>query len=248
LAFLESLKERKYMPDEAQQMELKENNRWFYFLVRAIVNLLMQTLTRVTVLGIENVPAGGPFLFTSNHLSQVDSPLCLTAIPRQMRVFAAEKYKRNPFLYALFETLGCIWVRQFEADHAALREAIHHLRKGGALGIAPEGTRSRETHALLRGRGGAALLASRAEVPILPVGIWGTETVIRNLKHLRRGAVTIRIGKPYHLDVSPRAKVKELDAATDDLMCAIAALLPAQYRGEYAGNPHLPSWLEKAGG
>jgi 1-acyl-sn-glycerol-3-phosphate acyltransferase len=236
------------MPDEAQPVELIETNRWFYFLIRGIVNLLMRTLTRVTILGVENVPATGAFLFTPNHLSQIDSPLCLAAIPRQMRVFAAEKYRRNPFLYVLFETMGCIWVRQFEADHEALREALHHVRKGGALGIAPEGTRSRETRALLRGRGGASLLASRSGVPILPVGIWGTETVIHEWMHLRRGAVTIRIGKPYRLDVSPRAKAQELDAATDDLMCAIAALLPPQYRGVYADHPRLPVWLEKAGG
>ncbi len=236
------------MPDETQKVDLKEKNRWFYFLVRGIVKVLVRILLRATILGIENVPAAGPFLFTPNHLSQIDTPLCLAAIPRQMRVFAAEKYKRNPFLYVLFETMGCIWVRQFEADHEALREALHYLRKGGVLGIAPEGTRSRETHALLRGRGGASLLASRSEAPILPVGIWGTENVIRDWKHLRRGTVTIRIGKPYRLEVSTRAKVKELDSATDDLMCAIAALLPPEYRGEYSSHPRLAAWLRKADG
>ncbi|MBN2084430.1 MAG: 1-acyl-sn-glycerol-3-phosphate acyltransferase [Anaerolineales bacterium] len=229
-------------------MELKEKNRWFYFLVRAVVILLVRILLRVKIVGLENVPATGPFLFTPNHLSQVDTPLCLAAIPRQMRVFAAEKYKRNPFLFLLFETMGCIWVRQFEADHEALREALHHLRMGGALGIAPEGTRSRETHALLRGRGGASFLASRAGVPLLPVGIWGTETVIRDWKRLRRGSVTVRIGKPYPLGVSARAKGEELDAATDDMMCAIAALLPPQYRGEYSSHPRLEAWLQKANG
>ena len=229
-------------------MELKEKNRWFYFLVRAFVTLLVRILLRVNIIGLEHVPAAGPFLFTPNHLSQVDTPLCLAVIPRQMRVFAAEKYKRNPFLYLLFETMGCIWVRQFEADHEALREALHHLRRGGVLGIAPEGTRSRETHALLRGRGGASLLASRSGVPLLPVGIWGTETVIRDWKRLRRGSVTVRIGKPYHLDASARAKGKELDAATDDLMCAIAALLPPEYRGEYAAHPRLADWLQKSDG
>jgi 1-acyl-sn-glycerol-3-phosphate acyltransferase len=236
------------MPNEIQQAEIKEKNRWFYFLVRAVVNLLVRILLRVQIVGLENVPAEGPFLFTPNHLSQVDSPLFLAAIPRQMRVFAAEKYKRNPFLYILFETMGCIWVRQFEADHEALREALHYLRKGGVLGIAPEGTRSRETHALLRGRGGASLLASRSGVPLLPVGIWGTETAVRDLLHLRRGLVTIRIGKLSRLDISPRAKGKELDTATDDLMCAIAALLPPQYRGEYAAHPRLASWLQAADG
>jgi 1-acyl-sn-glycerol-3-phosphate acyltransferase len=209
--------------------------------------VLLRLISRTTILGLEHVPAAGPFLFTPNHLSQIDTPLCLAVMPRQLRVFAAEKYRRNPLLHVLFEVMGCIWVRQFEADHEALRDAIRYLRGGGALGIAPEGTRSRETHALLRGRGGAALLASRSGVPVLPVAIWGTEEFVRDLLHLRRGLVTVRIGKPYHLDVSPRAKANELDAATDDLMCAIAALLPPKYRGEYAAHPRLGAWLKKAG-
>jgi 1-acyl-sn-glycerol-3-phosphate acyltransferase len=129
-----------------------------------------------------------------------------------------------------------------------LREALQYLRSGGALAIAPEGTRSRETHALLRGRGGTALLASRSGVPVLPVGIWGTDTFIRDLLHLRRASVFVRIGKPYRLDVSPRAKGPELEAATDEIMCAIAALLPPSYRGEYADHPRLKAWLDKAGG
>jgi len=219
-----------------------------YFFVRGVVSWLMHLLSKVTIIGIENLPAEGSFLLTPNHLSQIDTPLALAAIPRRMGVFAAEKYRKNPFLLILFETMGCIWVRQFEADRGALREAIHFLKNGGSLGVAPEGTRSRETHALLRGRGGAALLASRSGVPVVPMAIWGTETFVSDILHLRRGRVFVRIGKPYHLEVNPRAKAEALDAGTDDIMCAIAALLPPQYRGVYAGHPRLQIWLDRAGG
>jgi 1-acyl-sn-glycerol-3-phosphate acyltransferase len=230
------------------QKTRRDKHTGLYFFVAGIVRAILYAISRVSLEGIGNIPEDGPFLFTSNHLSQIDPPLALAVIPRQMRVFAAEKYRRNPFLHILFEAMGCIWVRQFEADHQALREALHHLRDGGALGVAPEGTRSRETHALLEGRGGAALLASRAGVPLVPVAIWGTETFVDDFLHLRRASVSVRVGKPYHLDVSPRAKAQELGAATDDLMCAIAALLPPEYRGVYAEHPRLQAWLEKAGG
>jgi 1-acyl-sn-glycerol-3-phosphate acyltransferase len=223
-------------------------NQGIYFFVRRFVSALFSLVSKVTVLGAENVPSSGAFIFTPNHLSQIDTPLCLVVIPRQMRVFSAKKYQRNPFFYLLFEVMGCIWVRQFEADHQALHQALRHLKAGGVLAIAPEGTRSRETHALLPGRGGAALLGSRAGVLILPVGIWGTEKFVSDVLHLRRSSVTVRIGKPYHLEVSPRAKVKELDEATDDLMCAIAALLPPSYRGVYAEHPRLKVWLERVNG
>jgi 1-acyl-sn-glycerol-3-phosphate acyltransferase len=225
-----------------------DNYSGFYFFVRSIVGWIMRLVGKTTVLGAENVPPGGSFLFAANHLSQIDSPLCLAVIPRQMRVFSAVKYRSNPFLRFLFEHMGCIWVRQFEADHQALREALQYLKGGGTLAIAPEGTRSRETHALLPGRGGAALLASRSGVWILPTAIWGTDTFVRDLQHFRRGRAFVRIGKPFRLDVSPRAKGAELDAATDEIMCAIAALLPPQYRGVYADHPRLKAWLEKAGG
>jgi 1-acyl-sn-glycerol-3-phosphate acyltransferase len=227
---------------------MKNSHRGVYFFVRRIVGWIVKAAVKTSFLGIENIPPSGPFLFTSNHLSRIDTVLCLTAVPRQMRVFAAEKYRRNPFLRVLFEMMGCIWVRQFEADHQALREALQCLRDGGVLAIAPEGTRSRETHALLRGRGGAGLMASRSGVPVLPVAVWGTETFVHDLPRLRRTSVFVRVGKPYRLDLSPRAKGPELDAATDDIMCAIAALLPPAYRGVYAGHPRLADWLDKAGG
>jgi 1-acyl-sn-glycerol-3-phosphate acyltransferase len=220
----------------------------FYFFVRRVASVLFFLVSKIDIQGVENVPADGPFLLTPNHLSQFDTPLLLVAIPRRLRVFSAVKYRKNPFLFVLFETMGCIWVRQFEADHQALREAILHLKGGGSLGIAPEGTRSRETHALIQGQGGAALLATRTGVPIIPTAVWGTETIAADLRHFRRGSVHVRFGQPYHLEASPRAKVKELDAATDDVMCAIAALLPPPYRGVYADNPRLPVWLEKARG
>jgi 1-acyl-sn-glycerol-3-phosphate acyltransferase len=211
-----------------------------YFFVRGIIKIFLFLVSNVTFLGEENIPAEGGFLLTTNHLSQVDPPLIMVAVPRRIPVFAAEKYRRNPFLRILFDTMGCIWVRQFEADHTALREAIRLLREGGILGMSPEGTRSRETHALIRGRDGASLMASRSGALILPIAVWGTESFVSDLQHLRRPKITVRIGKPYRLDISPRAKGAELEKGTDEIMFAIAALLPPAYRGEYA-DPTQPS-------
>jgi 1-acyl-sn-glycerol-3-phosphate acyltransferase len=218
-----------------------------YFFVRSVISFFLHLVSKVIVEDAENIPAGGGFLLTTNHLSQIDPPLIMVAVPRRIPVFAAEKYRRNPFLRILFDTMGCIWVRQFEADHAALREAIRHLREGGILGMSPEGTRSRETHALIRGRDGAALMASRSEAMILPFAVWGTETFFSDLLHLRRPKITARIGKPYRLNISLRAKGAELEKGTDEIMGAIAALLPPAYRGEYADPPQLSSHDSEAG-
>jgi len=218
-----------------------------YFFVRGIIKAFLFLVSKVTVLGVENIPAEGGFLLTTNHLSQIDPPLIMVAVPRRIPVFAAEKYRRNPFLRILFDAMGCIWVRQFEADHEAMRTAIRHLRSGGILGMSPEGTRSRETHALIRGRDGASLMASRSDAMILPLAVWGTDTFVADLLHLRRSKITVRIGKPYRLDISPRAKGAELERGTDEIMCAIAALLPPAYRGEYADRPQLSTRCPEAG-
>jgi 1-acyl-sn-glycerol-3-phosphate acyltransferase len=212
-----------------------------YYFVRKIISIILHVFSNVTVEGAGIIPADGGFLLTTNHLSYIDPPLLLISIPRRIRVFAAEKYRRNPFLRWLFDGMGCVWVRQFEADHEALREAIRHLRDGGIIGISPEGTRSKQTHALIRARGGAALLASRSGAPVVPVAVRGTETFVNDLLHLRRPRIAVRIGTPYRLTISPRAKGAELEKGTDEIMFAIAALLPPAYRGEYAELPRLAS-------
>jgi 1-acyl-sn-glycerol-3-phosphate acyltransferase len=207
-----------------------------YAIIRWIATPLMHALACVHISGQENTPAEGPLLMVSNHLSRMDPPLILISVPRPLHVFAARKYRTNPFFFILFNLIGVIWVRQWEADREALRQAANLLRKGGGLGMAPEGTRSQETRGLIRARGGAAFVASRTGASILPVAVWGTEAMIPAMLHLRRVDIWAKVGKPFRLEVSPHARGPELEAATDTIMRAIAELLPPEYRGEYGGE------------
>ncbi len=218
-----------------------------YLFVKNLVSFLLRLFARVEIEGAENVPAEGSLLPVTNHLSYMDPPTILIAIPRRMRAFAARKFRINPLIRWLFESIGCIWVRQAEADAEALRAALEFLRAGGVLGLSPEGTRSRKTHALIRARSGVAFLASRSGAPILPTAVWGTERLVRDVLHFRRGEIHLRIGRPFHLEISPRAKGAELDSGTDEIMCAIAALLPEAYRGVYTDHPRLAYWLKRTG-
>jgi 1-acyl-sn-glycerol-3-phosphate acyltransferase len=205
-----------------------------YVFIRWVATLFMHAIARVHIEGAENTPADGPLLMVSNHLSRMDPPLIMITMPRRLRVFAARKYRSQPFFFVLFNLVGVIWVRQWEADRDALRLAVAHVRAGGGLGVAPEGTRSQETRGLIRARGGAAFVASRTGAPILPVAVWGTEELIPAILHLRRVDIRAKVGKPIQLDVSPHARGPELEAATETIMRSIAALLPPEYRGEYA--------------
>jgi 1-acyl-sn-glycerol-3-phosphate acyltransferase len=114
---------------------------------------------------------------------------------------------------------------------------------GNVFGMTPEGTRSK-TGALIKAKTGVAYLADRAEVPIVPVAITGTELIMHNLRRLRRPHVTVRVGEIIQL---PRIQTNERSADlrrhTDEIMCRIAAMLPPGYRGFYADHPRLKALL-----
>jgi len=192
----------------------------------------MMAVSRYHVIGKHNIPRDEQFLMTANHLSYFDVPAIAAALDKQtwLIAFAAKKYK-GTLMEPFFRMGSVVWVEQDSPDRRAIVEALNLIKAGYNFGIAPEGHRSR-TKALLKGTEGAAFLATRANVQILPVGIWGTERI---LKH-PRPKVTVVFGKPYRLPEG-RAKGEQLAEYTDRIMCAIAALLPESYHGVYAGHP-----------
>lgn len=205
-----------------------------YRILRAIINLLFKLIARAEYVGLENIPAGPPYILAANHLSVFDIPLLSSVCPHTVRAFAAAKHRRNPVYAPILKIAGSIWVRRGEIDRGALREALDVLERGEVLGLAPEGTRARGVYALQRGKTGAAYLAARADVPIVPVGLAGTEKVKENLRRLQRTAVRAVVGKPFRLPESGRVRGRRLDEYTDLIMQRIAELLPEEYRGVYA--------------
>ena len=114
--------------------------------------------------------------------------------------------------------------------------------------MAPEGTRSK-TESLTYGKPGAAYLADKAQVPIIPIGLIGTEDrlVKASFKRLRRIHIHAKIGKPIMLPpVNRRTRDEDLQKNTEEIMCQIAALLPPSYRGVYADHPRVQQLLATA--
>ncbi|UCD41930.1 MAG: 1-acyl-sn-glycerol-3-phosphate acyltransferase, partial [Chloroflexota bacterium] len=100
-------------------------------------------MTRVRVLGRENIPQHEGYLAAANHLSIIEVPLVYCLIARHdVTGLVARKHNKNPFFRWIVNMLGGIWLSRDEIDTRALRDARDHLRSGGVLGIAPEGTRS----------------------------------------------------------------------------------------------------------
>lgn len=210
--------------------------RQFRF-IKPVERTLVFLFCRYHVVGRENIPAEPPYVVTSNHMSYWEVPLLHYPFPDNTVGMAARKY-RKPVWRPIFAMYPLIWVTQFSADRGALRSAVKVLENGRSIAIAPEGTRSK-TGALIQGTSGAAFLANRANVPILPAVAWGQEMIGRRL----RPKVTVRIGKPYRLPEG-RAKGDQLEAYAERIMCAMAALMPEKYHGVYAGNPLIDEMRE----
>ncbi len=213
--------------------------------LRTIFRFLFSLLTRVKVEGKENLPEKGGYILAANHLDLLDAPLIFMLLERDdATALVAKKHQRNPFLRRLINAVHGIWLNREEADTRALRAARTHLQEGGGLGIAPEGTRS-PTGALIPAKTGIAYLAAFADVPIIPIGIWGTENGLKRVFLLKRPRINVRIGKPFKLPLIDRQnRGKALKRNTDIIMSRIAALIPPDYWGVYADHPDLQYLLK----
>ncbi len=217
--------------DWASKEEILYGSPAYWRLVK-ILSVLYNLISRVEIVGAEKIPREGGVIIAINHLGRLDTPLVAIASPRKITPFGAIKYRSWPVFRQIMEAANVIWVHRGEFDRESLQKSLEVLRLGGALGIAPEGTRS-PTRALQRGKEGVAYLASRADVPIVPAGITGTERLKDDLGHLRRMHMRIVFGEPFRLPKG-RLRGEALAEATDLIMRRIAALLPPEYRGVYA--------------
>ena len=218
-----------------------------YKTLRSIIRFIVNVIADVEIDGMERLPQGN-VLIAANHLGRFDPAIILYVMEREDVIIAvAEKYKNHPIYGAIGRTVNAIWLNRFEADFAALREILARMKKGGAMFIAPEGTRSK-TEALQEGKLGAAFLASKSGYPILPVALIGTEdrVIMENLKHFRKSKIRAVAGNAFYIE-TPKGQGREeaLKNATEEIMCQIAALLPEKNRGVYADHPRLKELLQK---
>ena len=221
----------------------------FLRLVRAVARFVLSIIARIEIIGRIDYQTGG-FIITGNHVGRLEAFLVILLAERDdVVLILAEKYKQYAFWRYVARKVDAIWINRFDADFAALRVVLKRLQNGEVLAVAPEGTRS-PTESLLPGHPGAAYLAAKSGLPIIPIGIVGTEdrVVKQRLKRLRRLDITARVGAPYHLSPMPKAgRDAWLAAQTDEIMCQIAALLPPDHRGVYADHPRLHELLLERG-
>lgn len=222
-----------WKPELVKLPRLTIGRRFFRWLLHWITRLLIVTLTRATVAGLENFPKKGPALVVINHLGDADVVLVGAYTPVMFEGMGKIELRDEWFEGSILRAYGIIWVHRGRPDRKALRAALDGLAEGRIVCLAPEGRQS-VTGGLEEGNEGAAFLALKSGAPIVPVAMTGTENenISGNLKRFRRPRLTLRVGKPFFLQAhSDRQEM--LRAGTQQIMESLAELLPESYRGTY---------------
>ena len=194
--------------------------RWVgWFLGRVVWN--------AEVVGRERVPAEGPVVLAANHVTLIDGPVLIGIAPRHLHVIAKQELFRGPVGTVL------AWGGQIPVDRsngrAALQSALGVLRRGGAIGIFPEGNRGRG--AVEDVRAGAAWLAVHGAAPLVPVAILGTRLTGESLDHIPglRRRFYVELGDPVAPASTGPAR-ERIGATSEALRSAMVALVAGAQR------------------
>ena len=198
-------------------------SRSFYSLIRNLLVLLCLVVTRVRIIDRHKVPATGAFILAPIHRSNIDSPLASAVTRRRMRFMGKDSlWKVRPVGWVL-SALGGFPVSRGTADREALKRCIAVLESGEPLVLFPEGTRQSgpKVHPLFDG---AAYVAVKAGVPIIPVGIGGSERVMpKGSKMIHPRKCVMIIGDP--IEVQPDAEGRVPRSAVKDVTERLSASL-----------------------
>jgi 1-acyl-sn-glycerol-3-phosphate acyltransferase len=204
--------------------------------VVATLKPLLRIFFSWKVKGRENVPLTGPFIVTANHVHLVDPFLLLFSFPRWINFMAKEELFRSPLLRPILRWAQVFSIhRQGEIGEKqkVLKSAKDILDRGLILGMFPEASRSPDGK-LRKGKPGSAFIASKTNVPLLPIGIVGTDKINGISWPWKRPSVVVYIGEPFKLPPADgKLSKSQMKLLTDSMMGKIAALLPPEYQGAY---------------
>lgn len=214
--------------DHAQYEPMRNVLRWL------IDNIAWRWLARIDrIEGLENLPPSGAAILMINHIAFIDPIVVLGNLPRNIVPLAKRDVYRIP-VWGIFPRLwNVIPVDRGGFDRAAVRSALQVLEAGEIVLVAPEGTRH---DALKDAKEGIAYLAYKADAPIIPVAIEGTQG-FPSLSRQRwaQPGVVVRLGRPIRLKrIGRRPNRNMLRQMTDECLYALARMLPDSRRGEYA--------------
>jgi len=195
--------------------------------LRVSVAKLVMAIYRARYLNRESLPLEGGYIVAGNHVSYLDPVLLWCGTPRPAHFIAKAELFRAPFVGWLLPRVWAFPITRASADREAIGRATALLKHGDVVGMFPEGTRQATGPASnepTQAHAGVAFIAMRAGVPVVPVGISGTERALpRGAKFPRFPRVTIRFGEPVHPeDFEHLGRKERLGAMTAEIMRRVA--------------------------
>jgi 1-acyl-sn-glycerol-3-phosphate acyltransferase len=222
-----------YRPELIRLPPLSRRRKIVRWLLKALSWIITRLFVKVTIVGYEHFPREGPMLMVTNHLGDADGIVGLAIAKVPFDLMGKIELYDIPIFGKLLEWYGTIWVHRGRPDRRALKAVLNGLAEGRMVAIAPEGRESL-SGALEKGTDGASYIALKADVPIMPFVITGTENwrIYGNMKKLRRTHVTAQAGPSFRLKKTSNRRA-DIEAGTQKIMTTLAQMLPSEYQGVY---------------
>jgi len=168
----------------------------FYWFIWYLFNFLKGLFFTVKVIGLENVPRSGGFIFAVNHKSYLDPMVIGMISRRRIRFVARDSLFRNWLFGGFIRALGAFPVKRDSADIGAIKQIFNALKQEYGVLIFPEGTRVSDDGER-KVQAGIGMIALKSGVPIVPVYISGSDRVLPpGAKKITRGCITVTFGPP----------------------------------------------------
>lgn len=205
--------------------------KFFFGLVRLIFTPLFRYEAADSQI-VDQIPIGQGAILAGNHRSYLDPLFILSVLrPRPVRFMGKEEFfEIHPVISRMAAWVGAYPIKRNTADMTAVKRTIRMLKRGELVGIFPEGTRIRFAGQEVINHQGIALIAIMADVPVIPVHLWGTEKICPEGKRFfRTPKISLRFGQPLRINDEPFAslpKDQRQQAFTDEVMRRVYELQP----------------------
>jgi len=217
------------------------------YLLGYLALFLGSVLVKIKIKGSENIPKKGSFIVVCNHFNILDAPFVIFAIKKPINfLMASDQTVVTQFMWAPW-LYGFIPTNRQNIAPTTIKNSLAAIKKGEVVGIFPEGTATE--HFIRPAKNGAAYLAMRTGVKILPMSVIGTDNIWANWLKGIRPKLQINIGKPFRPKSLPKERTGRNEAIKttgENIMCRIAALMPDEYHGVYAGDKRINKYRSNA--
>ncbi len=189
-----------------------------YIIIKSFSLIIFKLIFRLKIIGSENIPKTGPFVIVANHSSLLDGFVLVSSVKPKITFMSAAYLFKMPFVGNILRGVGAISVQGKGNDIKLIKKAMKVLQAGGVLGIFPEGRITNEKDDF-SAKAGAAYLAVKVDVPIIPMAIKGADKVLPlGAKFPKLNKIGVKIGKPISCSKKIKLNKKILEDTVNSYM------------------------------